>query len=111
MPADSSSKPRATGADLAALFAECDHAALPRQHAWTYLDPSWAVDDIQPMERAMTAGGRGGGGGGVGLYKLNSADPYLETAWFHQPLSLSSGKLVSNFAFSNSQLVPLHPAR
>jgi hypothetical protein len=22
----------------------------------------------------------------VGLYKLNAVDPYLESAWFHQPL-------------------------
>jgi hypothetical protein len=33
----------------------------------------------------------------AGLYKLSSADPQLESAWF-QPLSLSSDKLVSNFA-------------
>jgi hypothetical protein len=39
----------------------------------------------------------------VGLYKLNPVDPpQLESAWFHQPLSLSREKLVSKFAFSNS---------
>lgn len=49
--------PRSTGADLEVLFAECDAAALPRQHAWAYLDASFAVDDIQALERTM--GGRG----------------------------------------------------
>ena len=34
----------------------------------------------------------------VGLCKLNSVDPWLESAWF-QPLRLSSENLVSKFAF------------
>jgi hypothetical protein len=34
----------------------------------------------------------------VGLYTLNSVDPYLESIQF-QPLSLSSDFLVSKFAF------------
>jgi pyruvate,orthophosphate dikinase len=31
----------------------------------------------------------------VGLYKLNAADPWLESAWFQQPLSLKCDSLVS----------------
>jgi hypothetical protein len=34
----------------------------------------------------------------VGLYKLSSDDPFLESAWF-QPLNLKCDILVSNFAF------------
>jgi hypothetical protein len=40
-------------------------------------------------------------------YKLNAADPLLESAWF-QPSSLRSENLVSEFAFSQIQLVPLY---
>jgi hypothetical protein len=43
----------------------------------------------------------------VGVYKLNSADPQLETAWF-QPLSLKCENPVSKFAFK-LQLAPLRP--
>ena len=51
--ADGSVRPKSSGADLQTLFAECDQAALPRQHARTYLDPSWAVDDLAELERVM----------------------------------------------------------
>jgi hypothetical protein len=34
----------------------------------------------------------------VGLYNLNSVDPYLESIWF-QPLKLTCDILVSQFAF------------
>jgi hypothetical protein len=40
-----------SGADLEALFAECDASALPRQHAHVYLDASWTVDDLAELER------------------------------------------------------------
>jgi chemotaxis protein histidine kinase CheA len=38
------------------------------------------------------------------LYKLNPLDPWLESAWFHQPLNLTCDILVSKlcFAFTNS---------
>ena len=52
-------RPRSKGADLRALFAECDQAALPRQHASAYLDPSWAVDDLAALERVALADGAG----------------------------------------------------
>jgi hypothetical protein len=42
----------------------------------------------------------------VGLYKLNPVDPQLESAWFLQPLNLSSEKLVSILCFQ-IRLVPL----
>ena len=41
----------------------------------------------------------------VGLHKVNSADPQLESTWF-QPSSLSSDILVSSLCFQ-MQLVPL----
>jgi hypothetical protein len=41
-----------------------------------------------------------------GCNKSNPVNPLLESARF-QPLSLYSEKLVSKFAFTNSQLVPL----
>jgi len=50
-------RPKSKGADLHTLFAECDQAALPRQHARTYLDPSWAVDDLATLERVARAQG------------------------------------------------------
>ena len=55
--ADARSAPASssTGADLEALFAECDQAALPRQHPHTYMDPSWAVDDLPELERVLGA--------------------------------------------------------
>ena len=52
-------RPRSKGADLRALFAECDQAALPRQHASAYLDPSWAVDDLAALERVALGDGAG----------------------------------------------------
>ena len=57
--ADGNVRPRSKGADLGALFAECDQAALPRQHASAYLDPSWAVDDLAALERVALGGGPG----------------------------------------------------
>jgi hypothetical protein len=42
----------------------------------------------------------------VGLYKLNSLDPWFERAWF-QPLNLSSDFWFFKFSFSQIQLVPL----
>ena len=59
MDADGNVRPRSKGADLGALFAECDQAALPRQHASAYLDPSWAVDDLAALERVALGGGPG----------------------------------------------------
>ena len=53
--ARSASASRSAGADLEALFAECDQAALPRQHPHTYMDPSWAVDDLPELERVLGA--------------------------------------------------------
>ena len=53
---------RSNGADLAALLAECDASALPRQHVSAYMDPSWSVDDLGELQRAL--GGRGSGLGG-----------------------------------------------
>jgi hypothetical protein len=38
----------------------------------------------------------------------NSVDPSLESAWFLQPLRLSSDLLVSSFFCFRMQLVPLH---
>ena len=42
------------GADLGALFAECDQAALPRQHASAYLDPSgrWTISPRSNASRS-----------------------------------------------------------
>ena len=57
--ADGNVRPRSKGADLRTLFAECDQAALPRQHATAYLDPSWAVDDLAALERVALGGGPG----------------------------------------------------
>ena len=57
--ADGNVRPRSKGADLRTLFAECDQAALPRQHASAYLDPSWAVDDLAALERVALGGGPG----------------------------------------------------
>jgi hypothetical protein len=77
------------------------------------------IEGVQVMAR----GGEGGGGGVgrqgvaraarggrrpaavVGLYKLNSVDPELESAWF-QPLNLKCDILLSIFAF-RFQLAPL----
>lgn len=66
--ADGNVRPRSKGADLRTLFAECDQAALPRQHATAYLDPSWAVDDLAALERIAR------GDGTVNLGEL-SLDP------------------------------------
>jgi hypothetical protein len=55
--------PKSTGADLQTLFQECDQASLPRQHARTYLDPCWAVDDLAELERKMRAPGDVGDSG------------------------------------------------
>lgn len=66
--ADGNVRPRSKGADLRTLFAECDQAALPRQHATAYLDPSWAVDDLAALERVAR------GDGTVNLGEL-SLDP------------------------------------
>ena len=52
---------RSNAADLAALLAECDASALPRQHVSAYMDPSWSVDDLGELQRAL-----GGGGSGLG---------------------------------------------
>ena len=57
---------RSNGADLAALLAECDASALPRQHVSAYLDPSWSVDDLGELQRAL-----GGGGSGLGADELS----------------------------------------
>ena len=56
---------KSAGLDLEALFAECDRAALPRQHFSAYLDPRWGVDDLRELERAMASGGGGAGSGGM----------------------------------------------
>lgn len=53
---------RSNGADLAALLAECDASALPRQHVSAYMDPSWSVDDLGELQRALGGGGSGLGG-------------------------------------------------
>ena len=67
--ADGNVRPRSKGADLRTLFAECDQAALPRQHATAYLDPSWAVDDLAALERVA----RGDGTGNLGELSLDPA--------------------------------------
>jgi hypothetical protein len=46
----------------------------------------------------------------VGLYKLNSVDPQLESAWF-QPLNLKCDLLVSKFAFKFNVLCCYGAAR
>lgn len=53
---------RSNAADLAALLAECDASALPRQHVSAYMDPSWSVDDLGELQRALGGGGSGLGG-------------------------------------------------
>ena len=67
--ADGNVRPRSKGADLRTLFAECDQAALQRQHATAYLDPSWAVDDLAALERVA----RGDGTGNLGELSLDPA--------------------------------------
>jgi hypothetical protein len=68
------------------------------------------------LVRPLPSGGAAadGGGGGAepvalgGLYKLNAVDPWLESAWFHQPfLNLKCDILVSQSSLSHSNFVSL----
>jgi len=51
---------RSNGADLAALLAECDASALPRQHISAYMDPGWSVDDLRELQRVLGPDGGAG---------------------------------------------------
>jgi hypothetical protein len=57
----------------------------------------WGKADVEAARASATAGPAEGPS--VGLYKLNTVDPGLESTWF-QPLSLRSDILVSQFAFT-----------
>ena len=74
---------RSNGADLAALLAECDASALPRQHISAYMDPGWSVDDLRELQRVLGPDG----GAGVSGDEMSVDAPGLIRQLRELPLS------------------------